>query len=339
MLLPSVIKLLIGILFFVGQAGAFNVCIMNDAVDIFASKKICAHISFDRDEEALSRNSLCISVDSPDIELKGWRTNEQAPLVYSTSFKRVQRIFSRSFTLEILIDFDAKQFDQASFVEKHLCISALILGKDETTRAECVVVPLVPDDENVGLGIGGALMNEQDESALHAYNKAAMGFQNRCSKFGKQNTHELHIIDQMKDAWRIIVREIHDAASSFCFYKWYLSLWGIFFVLLLRWFVTFIRFIPISVRWHRELFIVSSVLLTVFTWCYFRSSIPLSIWYGALGFFCVPGAFYYLWGGNETFLDRCKVLLGLIFAVALLPLVMMACIHGRLEVLIKHLPI
>ena len=63
--------------------------------------------------------------------------------------------------------------------------------------------------------------------------------------------------------------------------------------------------------------------------------VGLSLWYGALGGFCVPVALYYLWTDSNYFLDRCKVLIGILFAVMILPLFALSFIHGKLDQLLR----
>jgi uncharacterized membrane protein YfcA len=51
-----------------------------------------------------------------------------------------------------------------------------------------------------------------------------------------------------------------------------------------------------------------------------RGFIPRYLLYKTFGCMCIPCALYFLWGGQETFWRRFKVLVGLMCATAALPL-------------------
>jgi hypothetical protein len=103
----------------------------------------------------------------------------------------------------------------------------------------------------------------------------------------------------------------------------------------LRWFYPAFRFVvPLSLRWRRELFVFVIMLLLVLTWWLVRSYLDPAVWYGTLSAFCLLVSFYYLWGGTIAILDRFKILIGIVFAIAVLPLIALACIHGKLALLL-----
>ena len=333
-----VFRLMMMFFLWVGLLSAFNLYITNDNTDMINCKKICVRLSFEPGEAALYRDTFCISVDTPDLELKGWRTMAQSPVVYAEGFKKSKRLFTESFNLEILIDFDktSKQEQGAVFNKSHLSISSLVLTKDGKNKAENVIVPLKVENivEGIVPTIFVAQLASEYASTLLPYQKSFEFFNRNKQIVRKQEVSEVLVIDRTKGLWRDLRINIDDLIGSISFYKWYIILWVLFLLLFLCWFYPVFRFvIPLSARWRRELFVFVMVLLLVLTWQLMRGHFAPYVWYGGLSAFCVPVSIYYLWGGTATFLDRCKILIGIVFAVALLPLLALAFIHGKILIL------
>jgi hypothetical protein len=323
-------------MFSLGVAGisGLSVYITNDNTDMINAKKICVHLSFDPGEVALYKDTLCISVDAPDLELKGWRTTAQAPAAYASTFKKQRRLFTESFNLEILIDFEKNnrqaQMDVLSVA--NVSVSSLILTNQGTNKAENVVVPLkttnVAEDLVLTVTTSGPIFASEYTSTLLPYQRSFEFFKGNERLVGKQDINEVLVIDRMKELWRVASTKVVARTAAISFYKWYLVLWVLLLLLLLRWLYPIFRFvIPVSMRWHRELFIVVCLAVMILSWWQARGLVAPQVWYGALGALCAPASFYYLWGETETVLDRLKVLIGIIFAVALPPLVVLAYIH------------
>lgn len=321
-----------------------SIYITNDTADMVSARKICARLSFDPDDAAIYKDTLCLSVDAPELELKGWRTPAQAPVLYVANFKKNKRLFTESFNLEILIDFDEKDRKKQLKVlgESYLSISSLLLTKDGKNKAENVIVPLKTSEPLEDFSL---TMTTTSLGLLSHYTSTLLPYQRSFDVFAatkhfiyKNNANEILVIDRTKDLWSVMRQQFGKIVDSFSFYKWYSVLWIILLLLLLRLFYPVFRFIvPLSSLWYREVVLLICILLFVSSWWLLRAFVAPSLWYGVLAVLCVPGGCYYLWGGTETFLDRLKVLLGIVFAVSLLPLLVLACMHNNFAFFIRCL--
>jgi hypothetical protein len=319
---------------------SLNVYITNDNADIINSKKICVRLSFDSGEAAIYKDTLCISIDTPSIDLNSWRTTAQAPVFYVPNFKKNKKLFTESFNLEILIDFEHKdkQNQMKTLHESHLSISSLLLTKAGNIKAENVVVPLKVSDfvEDLSLTVTTSTLGmiSNYTFTLLPYQRSFECFNHTKHFVGKQDVNEVLIIDRTKDLWEALRQQVYILFSSFSFYKWYSILWLFLLVLLLCLFHPKLRYVvSLCSCWYRELVILVSVLLFIFSWWLLQGYMVSYVWYGVLGVFCIPSSCYYLWGGTETFLDRLKVLIGIIFAIALLPLLVLAYMYNNFNLI------
>ena len=226
------------------------------------SKKVCARLSFDPDEEALYKDTLCFSVDTPDLELKGWRTMAVAPSLFVANFKRQRRLFIESFNVEILIDFEKtnKRAQAEILTGSALSVSSLMLSKHGTNKAENVVVPLKVANlvEDLALTVTTSTLGLLPEytSTLLPYQRSFEIFKGSKKLVSKQAIDEVLIIDRIKDLWMLLRMNIIDWISSISFFKLYFILWVLLLLLLLRWFYPVFHFIvSLSGKWYNELFI------------------------------------------------------------------------------------
>ncbi len=340
----KVLPLLVTIVLLGAGLSALQVQITNDNADMVSAKKICMRLNFAADEAALYRDAFCISVDTADLELKGWRTPAKASLMYAAGFKKSKRLFTESLNIEVLIDFEKKDKQQqlAILQGAHLSASCFMLTKQGKNKVENVVIPLkvspIVEDLMVTATHSMMPLTTAYTSTLLPYQKSFEFFSCNKQYAGKQELNELLIIDRLKELFRELRVKVAVWIYSFSLYKWYALVWLIFLLLLGRWFYPSFRFIvPLSGYWHRELFIMVSLLLFVFTWWAMRDYMVLYVWYGVLSALCVPCSLYFLWGGTTTVLDRLKILVGIIFAVALLPLGVLAYIYGNFDLFVRLL--
>lgn len=300
--------------------GAVDLYITNDVADMVAAKRICVRINLAESDQALYKDSLCFSVDAPELELKSWRTSAQESLQYIPLLKRGKKLYLRSFNVELTIDFDMQdKIKQAMLLNKTaLYVSALSLTKDGENKVVNLMVPL-------------AEVIARDYSFTTTFNSLTTSLSTTMTsswlgRFLSKNffvpkkliiNSELLVIDRMKDVWLQVRTMVVGALTSGAFYCWYFGLVVliVFLILLQRrkrylvytwWF------------WEFEIMMVFVGCVGLLFIC--RSFIPRYLLYKIFGFMCVPCALYFLWGGQETFWRRLKVLVGLVCATAVLPL-------------------
>lgn len=321
---------------------ALSVYITNDNADMVNGKKICIRLSFDPGEAAIYKDTLCLSVDTPELELKGWRTTAQAPVIYVANFKKNSRLFTESFNLEILIDFASKEKQKQikALQESYLSISLLMLTKSGENRAVNVMTPLKALDIAVDFSLATTSttlpLYSEYTSTLLPYQRS-FEFFNRTKRFvGKQDVNEVLVIDRTKDLGAVLRQQVFALFSLFPFYKVYGVFWVLWLLLIFCLFYPSAHFVALlSRRLYGELFALINVFLITSSWWLLRAYIAPHVWYGIMCAFCVPGSCYYLWGGTKTFLGRIKVLIGIIFAVAFLPLLALAYMHNNFDLLLK----
>jgi hypothetical protein len=327
-------------IFLNGNVFALSMHITNDNIDMINSKKICMRVNFDQSEKALYKDALCISIDSPFIELRGWHTAAQIPAYYVSTFKKNKKLFVESFNLDLLIDFDSsdvqKQINALHMAT--LSISSLILTKNETTKAENVIIPLNESNIQNIFALTPTTTHLRSffitKSTLFPCQNSFVLFNHTKHHMNKQNIDEILIINRMKEIWLLMRQHITMWFSSFSFYKWYIALWILVLLLLLR-LVTpsFWFFVPLPLSLVRELCLLSGVFLIMLSWYLVRTNIHLYKWYGGMGIICLLCACYYLWPKQNTMINRLKILFGTIFAVAIVPLLTLALIHRYFYIL------
>lgn len=312
--------------------GAIDLYITNDVADMVAAKRICVRINFAESDQALYKDSLCFSVDTPALELKSWRTSAQESLQYIPLLKRGKKLYLRSFNIELTIDFDMQdKVRQAMLLNKTaLYISALSLTKNGENKVVNLMVPL-------------AEVIARDYSFTTSFNSLTTSLSTTVTsswigRFLSKNffvtkklivNNELLVIDRMKDLWMQIRTLVVRALTSGAFYYWYFGFMALMIFLI---FLQRRKRYLVYTWWFWEFEIMLALVGCVGILFICRSFIPRYFLYKTFGFICIPCALYFLWGGQETFWRRFKVLIGLVCATAVLPLLIKGYLLQYLDI-------
>jgi hypothetical protein len=312
---------------------AVELALTNDIFNILNSKKICARISLNAQDQAIYANSLNFSTDCPNISITSWKCKQDPSMQYVAKFKHVKKVYAESLDFEIILNQDesCKQNELLkSLRESNLYFSCIVLDKNGSSRSASLVKTF--DD-----GFSSIDTTTFKNSLAFDFIKTFTGTKDSlldkticpdkyliASKIVPEPANI--ILDNLKDIWKTLVTKLNTfLSSSNCIFIYLiiLALALLMIIIRLRLRLTNLWLIEI----HRFLVICS------FLWTY-----ALIFWFSGLSKFIsqatffvsfavllVPISMYYIFtAGAHTTLGKLKSLIGFILASLILPLLIKA---------------
>lgn len=332
-----------GLVHIVGLVHGFTVHVVNDISTMISSKTMCIRVDLDDDERALIKDSLCLSVDIPGIELTEWRTSIAAHVVYVPLFKKNKRLFTESFDAYISMQFDEKNNDTlaACMQGGALIISALTITTFGVNRAASVAVELgTPHGLGYDFSPTSTLLNiVNDDTFTRAlepfgvgtYQDAYHGFSKIQEGARRYDSAELVVLDRMRGLEQELIVDCKRVFSSAYWLYGYIG----FLVALIGMFIVLFA----HYRRYRS---VQKTILRLWLFC-LHTFVGATVWmlrdnigkpyaFCALSFLSFVGACYYLWGNDNSLSSRIFMLIGTLCALLVFPLLVYAllCNNGEL---------
>ena len=120
-----------------------NIKIIDEYKFILKNKKLKLYIK-PNEFEAIYKNGLYFSINSPDFKIKGWNFDSEPTIKHISSFKADKKVFEQPFKIELDLEFlnKDKELLRKSLKEAFICIFCFILESNGATKAKSFFVPL-----------------------------------------------------------------------------------------------------------------------------------------------------------------------------------------------------
>ena len=300
-----------------------ELAITNDISDILNSKKICLHLSFGPNDQAVLYNSLSFSIDSPLITVASWTWNKNPSMQYVVGFKRVKKLYAESMGCELALNFDMveKKSMLKHLSEASLYFSCIVLDKNGTSRPISLLKAI---DDGFSIVDTMTLNNMLNFDLIKTFTADALSNKNNAEKLLKQPRQpaqltENIVIDHLKDIWCELTNRLKNFFSSMNYIFWYTV------ILILTLGLLFKRAKQQTGLWETEARRLFVMLWLLWTYSFLSATIPSHIFFTIFAILLVPIAMYYIFTARtETTLDKLKSFIGFALAMSILPLLIKA---------------
>ncbi len=305
------------------SAIAVELVITNDISDIIESKKICARLNLNADDQAIYSNSLIFSIDSPYLEIASWSCSKNPSIQYVHTFKRTKKVYTEPPSYEVLLRFNPEDEKTAL---KNLCNSSLyasciVLGKNGISNATILVKSL--DD---GFSIIDTLTfdNKITYNSVQTFTKNFLKHNPIHPNFinpGKPPIDSENLmVDNLKGLWNKLA---YNVTNFFLLLNRILSLIIIFalfiFLILLK--------LKRNSMWVTELLRFMSIGSLIWGYSFLRFIIKPHIFFSGFAILITPVSFYYIFTSRTgSMLSKLKSFIGLVLAALIIPFLVKACI-------------
>jgi hypothetical protein len=302
---------------------SIELIITNDIPDIIESKKICARLNFDTNDQAIHSNSLNFSIDCPFSEIESWSCNKNPSIQYIHSFRRTKKVYSEPPSCELILKFDS---DDKKAILKNLYISNLyasciVLDKNGTSNAKSLVKSL---DNGFSIIDTFTFSNKISYDSIQTLTSDFLKNKNLNQKFNNSCKQKIDVensvADNLRDIWNKLALNIAKFDSFLN------SILNFIIILVFLVFLILLRFKIDSIL-VTELYRFILICCIIWGYSFLRLVVRPHFFFLGFAILLTPISFYYIFADRTgSTLCKLKSFIGLVLAASIIPILVKAYI-------------